>query len=71
MVARVVRVAEDQGVPVDELPLETFQEAHAAFGSDVLEVFDWERSVEAREAPGGTARKAVLKQIMAAETCLQ
>ena len=71
VVARVVRVAEDQGVPVDELPLETFQEAHAAFGSDVLEVFDWERSVEAREAPGGTARKAVLKQIMAAETCLQ
>jgi argininosuccinate lyase len=71
VVATVVRVAEDQGVPVDQLPLETFQEAHAAFGSDVLEVFDWERSVEAREAPGGTARKAVLEQITAAETSLQ
>jgi len=71
VVSTVVRVAEDQGVPVDQLQLETFQEAHAAFGSDVLEVFDWERSVEAREAPGGTARKAVLEQITAAETCLQ
>ena len=71
MVATVVRVAEDQGVPVDQLPLEAFQEAHAAFGSDVLDVFVWERSVEAREAPGGTARKAVLEQITAAETCLQ
>ena len=49
VVATVVRAAEDQGVPVDQLPLEAFQEAHAAFGSDVLEVFDWERSVEAFE----------------------
>ena len=71
VVATVVRVAEDKGVPVDKLPLEAFQEANAAFGSDVLEVFEWERSVEARQAPGGTARKAVLEQITAAETCLQ
>ena len=65
-VATVVRVAEDQGVALDQLPLEAFQEAHAAFGPDVFEVFAWERSVEAREAPGGTARKAVLDQIKAA-----
>ena len=71
VVATVVRVAEDKGVPVDKLPLEAFQEANPAFGSDVLEVFEWERSVEARQAPGGTARKAVLEQITAAETCLQ
>ncbi len=71
VVATVVRVAEDQGVAVNQLPLEAFQEAHAAFGSDVLDVFEWERSVEAREAPGGTARKTVLEQISAAESCLQ
>ncbi len=70
VVATVVRVAEDQGVAVDKLPLEAFQEAHASFGSDVLDVFVWERSVEAREAPGGTARKAVLEQIKAAENRL-
>jgi argininosuccinate lyase len=71
VVATVVRVAEEQGVSVNRLPLEAFQEAHSAFGSDVLDVFEWERSVEAREAPGGTARKAVLEQIVAAESCLQ
>jgi argininosuccinate lyase len=70
-VATVVRVAEDQGVAVNQLPVEAFQEAHSAFGSDVLDVFDWERSLEAREAPGGTARKAVLDQIKNAEACLQ
>jgi argininosuccinate lyase len=70
-VATVVRVAEDQGVAVNQLPVEAFQEAHSAFGSDVLDVFDWERSLEAREAPGGTARKAVLEQIKNAEACLQ
>ena len=71
VVAKVVRVAEDQGVAVNQLPLEAFQEAHTAFGTDVLDVFEWERSVEAREAPGGTARKAVLAQITAAESCLR
>ncbi len=71
VVATVVRVAEDQGVAVDQLPLEAFQEAHASFGSDVFDVFVWERSVEAREAPGGTARKAVLEQITAASRSVE
>jgi argininosuccinate lyase len=70
VVATVVRLAEEQGVAVDQLSLEAFQEANAAFGSDVFDVFAWERSVEAREAPGGTARKAVLEQIKAAESRL-
>ena len=70
VVATVVRVAEDQGVAVDQLPLETFQEADAAFGADVLDVFVWERSLEARQAPGGTARSAVLQQITDAEARL-
>ena len=71
VVATVVRIAEDQGVAVNQLPLEAFQKAHADFGSDVLDMFEWERSLEAREAPGGTARKAVLEQIETAEACLQ
>ncbi len=71
VVATVVRLAEDEGVAVNQLSFEAFQEAHSAFGSDVLDVFAWERSVEARQAPGGTARKAVLEQIEAAEARLQ
>ena len=70
VVATIVRRAEDQGIPVDQLSLEVFQEAYSGLDSDVFQVFDWERSVEAREALGGTARKAVLDQIMAAPTRL-
>ena len=70
VVATIVRRAEDQGIPVDQLSLEVFQEAYSGLDSDVFQVFDWERSVEAREALGGTARKAVLDQIMAAQTRL-
>ncbi|MEC7847473.1 MAG: argininosuccinate lyase [Gemmatimonadota bacterium] len=70
VVATIVRRAEDQGIPVDQLALEVFQEAYSGLDSDVFQVFDWERSVEAREALGGTARKAVLDQIMAAQTRL-
>ena len=69
-VATLVRVAEEQGVAVNELPLEAFRDAHTTFGADAFDVFEWERSVEAREAPGGTARKAVLEQIAAAALCV-
>ena len=59
----VVRTAEERGLALDDLPLEAFQEAHSAFGPDVLDVFSWEGAVEARQVPGGTARSAVMDQI--------
>ena len=71
VVATVVRIAEDQGVAMNELPLEAFRKANTAFGPDVFDVFSWERSLEAREAPGGTARSAVMQQIADAETRLR
>ena len=63
VVATVVRLAEEQGVQVDALGLADLQTAHPSFGPDVLEVFSWDRSVEARNSPGGTARAAVQTQI--------
>jgi argininosuccinate lyase len=65
-VATVVRIAEERGAAVDDLGIDDFQAAHPSFGPDVLDVFSWERSVEARSAPGGTARAPVLAQIEAA-----
>ena len=65
-VATVVRMAEEQGVVLDGLELDDFRAAHPSFGSDVLDVFSWDRSVEARSASGGTARGAVQAQIEAA-----
>ena len=67
LVGRLVRRAEDAGVPLAELPVVTFLEVAPELGRDVLEVFDWERSVESRSAPGGTARASVQEQLAEAE----
>ncbi|MEX1257985.1 MAG: argininosuccinate lyase [Gemmatimonadota bacterium] len=70
IVGELVREAEDRGVGLAELPDEVFVGAHPAFGSGVREFFDWERSVEARDVPGGTSRRAVLAQLDAARLLL-
>ena len=67
VVGRLIRRAEQAGVPLAELPSEAFQEAAPEFGPDLRAVFDWDRSVEARNVPGGTARAAVEAQLAEAE----
>jgi argininosuccinate lyase len=62
-VGRLVRRAEEAGVPLADLPVATFLEVAPQLGDDVKAVFDWERSVESRAAPGGTARAAVEAQL--------
>ena len=71
VIGALVRISEERGAPLAELPDEVFQEAHEAFGSDVGEVFDWIRSVDARRVPGGTARSAVDAQMIAAASALE
>ena len=63
IVGGLVREAERLGVPLSELPDESFRKSSEAFPPSVREVFDFERSVEARDLPGGTSRRAVLAQI--------
>lgn len=59
-----VKTAEDLKVSgIDKLTLEQFQKIDARFGEDVKDVFDFEVSVERRDATGGTAKSAVLKQL--------
>lgn len=48
---------------MDKLTLAQLQSVDNRFGDDVLEVFDYERSVEMKAAIGGTSRSAVLEQI--------
>jgi argininosuccinate lyase len=66
-VGKLVREAEERGVALAELPVDAFLEVAPEFGADVHAVFDWERSVEARRAPGGTARAPVEAQLAEAE----
>ncbi|MBI1294920.1 argininosuccinate lyase [bacterium] len=58
-----VRLSEQSGLPLTKLTVAQLQSLHPAFGEDVLSVWDYERSVDARDAEGGTSRRAVLAQI--------
>jgi len=67
VVGRLVRIAEQRGVSLATLDLETFSSEHEAFEEDVRDVFDWRASVDARAALGGTGRDAVLEQLSEAK----
>lgn len=60
---RVVALAEKEGVPMDKLSIQQLQSVDNRFGDDVLEVFNYERSVEMKSAIGGTSKSAVQEQI--------
>ena len=64
MVGRLVRAAEDAGVPIDSLPRATFVEVSATFADVQLDqLFDAHTSLAARSGVGGTAPEAVRAQI--------
>jgi argininosuccinate lyase len=62
-VGRLVKEAELEGCSLEDLADEQFHRADPAFEADVRDVFSWERSVEARDVPGGTSRAAVEAQL--------
>jgi argininosuccinate lyase len=70
LVGQAVRQAEAAGVSLKALDLESYRAIHPAVGEDVYEVFDFERSVEARQVEGGTAKAAVQAQIEKAKVAL-
>lgn len=65
-----VRMAEVQAVPLSELTVDDLLTLHHAFEEDVLKVWNFEQSVEQRDAAGGTSRRAVLEQIAKLRTWL-
>jgi argininosuccinate lyase len=60
---QAVALAEKKGCAFSELTVQDFKGLTESFGDDVKEVFNFEISVEARSARGGTARKSVHDQI--------
>ena len=58
-----VRLAEEKGVPLTSLTAEDLRPLCAHFEDDVASVWDFERSVEARDSEGGTSKRAVLEQV--------
>lgn len=65
-VGRLVREAEEKGIEMSELPLESFSAAHAAFTPDVLVELDPVTSMTHRELPGGTGLASVRTQLQTA-----
>ncbi|KAG5419563.1 ARG4 [Candida metapsilosis] len=59
-----VRKAEDENLSgIDKLSFEQLKEIDDRFEKDVMDTFDFEVSVERRDAIGGTAKSAVLSQL--------
>ena len=58
-----VSMAEARGVELSALSVTDLQGLHPSFGEDVGKVWDFEQSVEQRNATGGTSRAAVMVQI--------
>jgi len=70
IVGRLVRRAEERGVGLFDLDSSEFQREHKAFGADVRATFDWTRSTDSREGPGGTSKSSVLEQLHRARQAL-
>ncbi len=70
LVGQAVRRAEGLGVGLAKLTIADYQAIHPAFAEDMSTVFDFQRSVEARDTEGGTAPTAVRTQIERARELL-
>ena len=67
---QVVALAEKEGRPMDQLSFAQLQGVDKRFEKDIMGVFDYQKSVEARSAQGGTSRSAVMEQIEAVKKAL-
>jgi argininosuccinate lyase len=69
MIGQVVRLAQEQGVRIDQLALAICSRSARSFRDDVQSVFDFQAAVARRNVPGGTAprcsRRPAARELMA------
>jgi argininosuccinate lyase len=70
IVGTAVRAATEEGVALSQLWADTYRHLSELFDEDVLDVFDFHKSVSLRRAAGGTAPDAVRQQIAIAKDLL-
>ena len=70
IVGKAVRLSIERKIALNEMPLQEFQALCPAFESDLYRVFDPLKSVEKRNAIGGTSPQSVKKQIKQAKSVL-
>lgn len=71
LVGKVVRLAEEESVSIDRLPIAAYQSVSSLFEADLYTIFDPLRSVSRRRAAGGTAPEAVQHQLALAKALLE
>jgi argininosuccinate lyase len=71
IVGQAVRRAEELGQSLKGMNMAEYQSIHQAFAGDVYDVFDCQRSIEARNAEGGTAPAALTIQLERAKERLR
>ncbi len=69
-VGQAVKLAETRGVSLSMLSPDDLSNIAPEFDSDAVQVFDFARSIAAREVPGGTGPQAVRDQIAKAKKIL-
>jgi argininosuccinate lyase len=60
---RAVALAESRKCQLNELTVADYKTLHPNFGDDVHDVFDFEASVERRQAVGGPSRAMIDRQV--------
>jgi len=58
-----VKMAEERGVPLDQLSVDDLRTLHELFSDDVTSLWSYEHSAESRDSAGGSSRRRVLEQI--------
>jgi argininosuccinate lyase len=71
LVGQVVRRAQALGVTIDRLPQPELQSISPDFAQDVMDVFQFQASVDRRSLPGGTGLEAVKEQLAQAKERLK
>ena len=59
----VVRLGEENNTSIDKLTLEQLQSVDQRFGEDVMEVWNYNQSVERKTSLGGTSKRTVIRQV--------
>ena len=70
IIGSVVQQAERAGMAINVLPLSAYQRIHPAFSEDLIDIFNVHASIERRQTRGGTALKAVARQLEEANKIL-
>eukprot|EP00878_Enallax_costatus_P011047 GHUV01011539.1.p1 GENE.GHUV01011539.1~~GHUV01011539.1.p1 ORF type:complete len:501 (+),score=129.31 GHUV01011539.1:1634-3136(+) len=65
-----VKMAEDKGVPLNTLTVADLQSIHPLFGDDVVKVWDFAASADARDTEGGASKRSLLQQVQKMRTYL-